>query len=222
MKTFVYSLVVAAVVGGAGAADLFVATPPPAGPFASPTADANVELKWDSGRIRYRVCYYTGYNTWVANDFDISQFRDYRHVVRVKVYSEAEWPNNRWDGFRLALYSFPGSVPGSVVWGPVFRRPSRPPVGWSWCNYAVTWTLPAGMDRFAAAFQQYYSYPNCDPHAVDDNATFQGHTWSYAGGRWSPYTTNTPYRNVMLRVVMSNDTTGITPTSFGRVRAMFR
>lgn len=185
-------------------------------------ADASLELKWDNGLQGYQVCFYSGSDTWVANDFDISQFPAYRYVVRMKVYSEQAWPNGQWDGFRLAIFSFNGSVPGSVIWGPAFYRPNHPPVQWSWVNYSVSWTLPPGYNRFAAAFQQYYSYPNCDPHAVDRNATFQGHSWMYYSGSWRLYNNNTPYRNVMLRVVVSNNTTGVDPMSLGRVKALYR
>lgn len=215
----IISVVMAA--AAVGAADVTLA---PAGPLAAGAAaetDAALELKWDNGFLSYRVCYLSGADTWFANDFDVSQFPEYRWVKRLKLYSQADWPNQRWDGFRIALFSFTGGVPASIIWGPKFVRGSSTPFGWTWCSFVVDMTLPAGYNRFATAAQQYYSYPNCDPHGVDNNPTFMGHSWSYTGGRWSPYTTGTPYRNVMMRVVVSNNTSAVAPTSLGRLKALY-
>lgn len=208
-------------VASTGASDILAAPDDWPATGTAPERDAALELKWDNGSLSYRVCYLSGSDTWFANDFDVSQFPEYRWVTRLKLYSQAEWPNNRWDGFRIALFSYTGSVPGSIIWGPKFVRGSSIPFGWRWCSFVVEYTLPAGHNRFAAAAQQYYSYPNCDPHGVDSNPTFLGHSWSYAGGRWSPYATGTPYRNIMMRVVVSNNTSAVAPTSFGLLKALY-
>ncbi len=180
--------------------------------------DDTIELKWDSGAGRWWLVWYTGRGTWVGNDFDISTISTYRAVEKIKLQSYSNWPNMGWDGFRLGIYYFTGSVPGSLLWGPKFVIPTGTS---GWKEFKVGWTLPSGVDKFVAAQEQYYNHPNCEPYMVDNNLTFAGHSWQYYAGRWSLHQGYQNYRNVMLRVIVDNSTLAVTPQSLGRVKALY-
>jgi hypothetical protein len=220
MKNFaLVAGLVALIAAGAWAADMVVEKAPPATTIGeSPNYDATVELKWDSGATSWLIVWYTGAGAWVANDFDISTVKTYPHIQNIKMYCYMAWPNGRWDGFRLGVYSFPGGVPGSLIWGPEFVMPTA--TGWN--NFSVDWTLPSGLKKFLPAMEQFYNYPNCDPHVVDNVPGNSGHSWLYYGGNWGPLTNGTGYYNLMLRVIMDNEhNPGVTPTSVGRVKALY-
>jgi hypothetical protein len=189
----------------------------PAAPEGAATDDA-VELKWDSGSGRWWLAWYTGKGSWVGNDFDISTISTYRAVEKIKLQSRSNWPNMGWDGFRLGIYDFTGSVPGSLLWGPKFVIPTGT-AGWK--EFSVGWTLPAEVNKFVAAQEQFYNYPNCEPYMVDNNPTFMGHSWQYYGGAWRLHVGYQNYRNVMLRVIVDNSTLGVAPSSLGRVKALY-
>ena len=214
-------IIAAALAAAAFAAD-YVVERPPAGPTQPlvPEEDGVVELKWDTGTRSYHICYYTGAGAWLVNDFDLSQIPEYTRVTRLLVYTSPTWPNATWDGFRIGIYSFTGSVPGSLLWGPKFVKPGLTGAGWA--NLSVAWTLPAAQLRFAAGLEQYYNYPQCDAHTVDNNRTFRQHSWLYYAGSWSPYTNSTGYRNLMIRVRVSDVYSGVVPSSIGRVKALYR
>lgn len=215
-----FALAAACALGAAAwGADIVVERAPYAEPTAaSPTYDGTLELSWDNGTRRWSIAWITGAGVWVGNDFDISTISEYRTVESMRVYSGPAWPNGRWDGFRLGIYSFT-SVPGSLLWGPKSVIGTTSSYGWN--NFTVNWTLPASNTAFAAAIEQYYNYPNVDPHAVDSNSTFLRHSWFYFGGSWRPYTNSVGYYNLMLRVIVNNDTVAVSPTSVGRVKALF-
>ncbi|MEE9455558.1 MAG: hypothetical protein V3W11_00215 [bacterium] len=210
-------------VAGAWSADVIVDGGPAA--FSVPEAagsDGAFELKWDNGTRRWNIAWYTGAGSWVGNDFDISTLGASWWIETIKVMSGASWPNGRWDGFRLGVFTFSGGLPGSRLHGPRFVRGSGP--GYRWCGFNFgmwEWALGAHK-RFVVAVEQYYNYPDCDPFFVDDNPTFMGHSWQYYGGRWRLFSQVQflPYRNVMLRVII-NDTIAVTPTSLGRVKALY-
>jgi hypothetical protein len=209
-----------ALAAGAWAADYEVArptAPPPT--MEDPAFDAPVELKWDNGTQGWLIAFYTGANTWFGNDFDISTLSTYRAVESMKVLSSTRWPNSRWDGFRLGIWSFSGGVPGSLIWGPKFVVGSGS--GDTWTTFRVGWTVPSANNKFCAAVEQYYNYPNCDPHAVDSNSTFIRHSWLYYGGRWQPYSNSTGNYNLMIRVIVDNSTLPVVPASVGRVKALY-
>lgn len=202
-------------IAAAWGADLVVervpAAPEPTGP------DATKELKWDSGAGSWYLTWYTGEDSWVGNDFDISTISTYRAINVIRAYSNGLWPNGRWDGFRVGIYDFSGSVPGSLLWGPVLRVPSGPS---GWKDYPVGWVLPASYNKFVAAIEQYFDRPNCDPYTVDNNLIFLRHSWQYYEGRWGAHEGYQGYRNLMLRVVV-DETVAITPGSLGRVKALY-
>jgi hypothetical protein len=212
---------------GAWSADIIVDGAPlhfegaaPAGPAQPPLPDedAVVELRWDTGTRSYFVCEAYGTGKWFANDFDLRQIPDYSRVTRLLVYSSPSWPNAAWDGFRLGIFAFNGSVPGSLLWGPKFVKAGLTSAGWA--NFSVAWTLPPAQLRLAAGLEQYYDYPACDPHAVDNNRTFLQHSWFYHGG-WGGYRNSTGYYNLMIRVRVSNAYVGLMPSSIGRVKALY-
>jgi hypothetical protein len=208
-----------ALCAAAWGADVVVERAPHAGPPpASPTHDGTLELKWDSGSAAWMIAFYTGAGTWFGNDFDISTISGYRTVDSMRIYSGPAWPNGRWDGWRLGIYSFT-SVPGSLLWGPKYVIGTSSSFGWN--NFGVNWVLPAGNNAFVAALEQLYSYPNMDPHVVDNNRTFLRHSWMYYGGSWSPYTNATGYYNLMVRVIVNDIGSRVAPTSLGRVKSLF-
>jgi hypothetical protein len=202
---------------GAWAADYAVEGGSYVSSAGTPGYDGTRELKWDSGYGRWVLDWYTGAGSWVGNDFDISTIPAYRAVEKIKLQSYANWPNVGWDGFRLGIYDFTGSVPRSLLWGPKFVVATGTPI---WHEFSVGWNLPSGVTSFVAAMEQYYDHPNCDPYLVDNNYSFTGHSWQYYGGVWRLHVGYQGYRNVMLRVVVE-EAVALTPTSLGRVKALY-
>ena len=189
------------------------------------------ELRWDNGTRSWLVCWYTGKDSWAGNDFEARFDGDtkYVRVISVRVYTSNRWPNERWDGFRVAIYNFAGEPepqPGQKLWPQTgtgsFFKPSGPN-GEYWVDVPVDWTT--SNVSFVAAIEQVYDQPRCDPFAVDSNATFLRHSWSYYRGSWQRLeTTSDPYFNMMLRVVVEDagEFPAVAPTSFGRVKALYR
>jgi len=209
-----------AVLAAAWGADYVVERATSAPTAAGPAADDTMELKWDSGIVRWWLCWYTGRDTWVGNDFDISTISGYRAVEAIKLQSRSDWHNVGWDGFRLGIFDFSGGVPGSLLWGPKFVVPTG---ATGWKEFSVNWTLPSGTRKFLAGQEQYYNYPNCEPFAIDNNPTRMGHCWQCLSGSWAPFYSEStaPYCNVMIRVIVNDETVGLTPTSVGRVKALY-
>jgi hypothetical protein len=209
----------------AGAAD-HVVERAPAGPAAAAPRgrDGTLELQWDSGKPSWLITWRSGAGVWVGNDFDVSTVKTYPYIQKVRFYSTPTWPNGSWDGFYLAVYSFAGGVPGSMMWpaGGRGKYVRGTTTGYEWQNFNVGWTLPSGVRKFVAAVEQFYDYPNCDPHLVDDNATFRKHSWTYYQGNWHPLSNKTGYYNLMLRVIVDDDhNPGVAPATVGRVKALY-
>jgi hypothetical protein len=206
---------------GAGAAD--------SGPGSYPGETR--ELRWDNGTRQYLVCWYTGEDTWAGNDFSARFDNDtkYVRIVSVRVYTSNKWPNERWDGFRVGIFKFEGDpepVPGDRLWPQTgngyFFKPTGPR-GEYWVEIPVDWTTT--HTSFVAAMEQVYDQPRCDPFAVDTNPTFLRHSWSYYDSLWQRLETiSDPYFNLMLRVVVEDGGSfpSVAPTSFGRVKALYR
>ena len=191
---------------------------------ASPGRDTTRELRWDSGTASWLVAWYSGAGSWVGNDFDISTIKTYPFVRTVRVYSYPAWPNRSWDGCRIGIYSFARGVPGAMIWPTSgqgkFVKGNMP--GYGWNDFAVNWALPRGVRTFLPAVEQFYNYPNCDAHAVDNNRSFLRHSWAYHQGVWQPNSNEFGYYNVMLRVVMDDEhNPGVAPTSIGRIKAFY-
>ncbi|MGD8718620.1 MAG: hypothetical protein PVH29_07335 [Candidatus Zixiibacteriota bacterium] len=220
MKTLLTVLAAGVICAGAWAADYVVEPAPSAGPAAEdPTYDASIELKWDNGSSSYNIAWYTGSGTWIGNAFDISTLSSYRGLTTMRVHTGPAWPNGSWDGFRIGVFNFAGGVPGSLIWGPRFVTGSTTNYGWN--DFSVGWTVPVSDDNFVAAVEQYYNYPNCDAHGVDNNSTPVAPSWMYYSGTWSPYTNSTGYYNLMIRVILDTETLNVEPLSFGRAKAIY-
>ncbi len=190
----------------------------------TPSDQASTELAWDNGTRRWSIAWYTGADSWVGNEFDVSSMRTGNvRLLKFKFYTRDTWPNQQWDGFRIAVYNFQGGVPGSMMWptsgDPKFFKPSGLS-GHVWVETGINWTSPS--DKFMPCEEQFYNYPNCDPFSVDTNETFLGHSWKYYDG-WAPLSTSgDPYRNLMLRVwVEMGPFPSVEPTSIGRVKALY-
>lgn len=190
--------------------------------------DATTELKWDNGQRRWSVVWFSGNeSSWVGNDFDVATLKWARAVIlKFRFYTRGAWPNNRWDGVRLGFYGFGGGVPGSMLWptggGGYFFMPKGQIQGHIWVECDINWTCPS--TKFVAAEQQFYAYPYCDPFSLDNNTSFVGHSWLYSEGTWEPfpeYLNLTPYRNVMIRVLVDEAASVVAPTSLGRVKALY-
>ena len=215
-------------VGGAWSADVIVDGGPAA--FAVSEAagsDGTHELKWDTGTRRWSIAWYTGRDTWVGNDFDVSTLKWTRAAIsKFKFYTRGAWPNGRWDGVRLGFYSFAGGVPGSMLWptsgGGYFFKPSAGIQAHIWVECDINWTCPSV--KFLAAEEQFYNYPNCDVFELDNSTVFKRHSWQYYQGSWAPFEQPppiAPYRNIMIRVVVDDETVNVSPTSLGRVKALY-
>ena len=222
LTTFV-ALGLAILTAAAQAADVVVERAEVRPPVAEvPGYDDTSELKWDSGAGRWMLYWYTGADAWVGNDFDVSTIKTYGGIKTYRTQSRL-WPNQGWDGFRIAIFSFAGGVPGSIMWPtsgtPKFVMPSGPEAGWK--DFDVTWVLP-GTKRFMAAQEQFYNYPNCDPYLIDNNLTFRGHSWQYYEGTWKALEGFAGYRNLMIRVFVDNEQNeAVSPSSIGRVKALY-
>ncbi len=222
------------VAGAAWAADVAVDGGSSSGgpALATPTANdqASLELMWDNGTRRWSIAWYTGSDSWVGNDFDVSTVKtSYAKILKYKYYTRAGWPNEIWDGMRFAFYAFRGGVPGSMLWptggSPYFFKPSAVAGQHIWVEFSIDWICPS--QKFVAAQEQFYNYPLCDPFSLDTNTTFRGHSWSYYQGQWAPYESGNPavgpYRNVMVRVWIEpgQEFPGVEPSSIGRVKALY-
>ena len=226
MKKFalVTGLVVG-VVAGVWAADVVV-DPAATNPAISeaPGFDNTMELKWDNGAGRWWLVWFTGSDTWVGNDFDVSTIKTYGGLKTFRIQLRSDWPNVGWDGGRMAIFSFGGGVPGSIIW-PTSGTPKfiLPTGTTGWKDFDVTWVLP-GAKKFMAAWEQFYNYPNADPFLIDGNPTFMGHSWQYLQGSWAPFEQENvlPYRNVMVRMIVDNEQNpAVAPSSIGRVKALY-
>ena len=212
-------------VGGAWGADVVVDGGPTAFVVSEAAGrDATLELKWDSGIRRWSMSWMEGGDSWFGNDFDLSTISAYRGISKYKYYTRGAWPNGRWDGVRIAIYRFAGGVPGSMLWptsgGGYFFKPSAGIQAHIWVECDINWVCPT--TAFVAAQDQIYNYPYNDPFALDTNTRFVGHSWMNTTGRWEPFYSSdvAPYRNLMIRVIV-NDLTSVTPTSVGRVKALY-
>jgi hypothetical protein len=203
-----------------------------AGPgFAEPASydQSTLELSWDTGTRRWSFAQYTGAGYWCGNDFKVSTLKtSYVKIMKYKYYTRGSWPNMGWEGMRFAFYNFGGGVPGSMLWPTsgigYFFKPNAGTEGHIWVEFDVDWICPS--QGFVAAQEQFYNYPNCDPHSLDNNTSFLGHSWEYIGGSWTPFTDYsnlTPYRNLMIRVWVETgqEFPGVTPSSIGRVKALY-
>lgn len=185
-----------------------------------------VELGYDNGSHYLHLAWYTGAGSWVANDFDLSTLKTKHDVVReIKFFTSRYWPDNQFDGFRIALFAMSGGVPASMVWpaGGVGNY-VKPAGGEGFKTFWVGHFLTS--PRFAAAVEQYYDYPHCDPYFTDTNETFLGRSWQKEEGTpWKKLVglTNYPNRNLMLRVTIQTDyaEVGVSPASLGRVKAVY-
>ncbi|NIT37184.1 MAG: hypothetical protein GTN49_11935 [candidate division Zixibacteria bacterium] len=235
MKILVSTLAAALVVcAGARAADVIVdGGPGPAAPAlaaAMPFYQATMELAWDNGQRRWSVVWYTGAQSWVGNDFNVSTLKTkYTKILKYKYYTRGAWPNGRWDGMRFAFYNFVGGVPASMLWptsgNPYFFKPSAGIEGHIWVEFDVNWNCPT--PAFVAAQEQFYNNPNCDPFSVDLNPTNLKHSWQYYNARWAllelDFPGAGPYRNLMVRVWVEPgiEFPGVAPSSIGRVKALY-
>ncbi len=224
MKRFVRWAAFAGLAAAAWGADVAVERAPPGvGVHLWPACDGELELKWDSGTMKYYLCYYRPYDQCLGNDFDVATISSYDRIKAIRVLTTPEWPNVAWDGCRFGIYLFNGT-PGKLLWptsgNPYFFKFTGP-AGWK--DVPVDWVLPQGVTRFLAGMEQYYDYPNADPCAIDDNPTFRGHSWRRFEGEWRPFELAgiAPYRNLMIRVVVSDAKPAVAPTSMGRVKALY-
>jgi len=195
----------------------------------NPSTDATMELAWDNGTRRWSIIWYTGAGSWVGNAFNTGTLTGktlHVKILKFRLYSRADWPNSTWDGFRIGFYNMSGGVPGSMLWptsgSGYFFRPQPGTTSHVWVECDINWTSPS--NSFVACEEQFYNNPTADPFAVDSNPTNLNKSWQYYGGTWSALTTSTdPYFNLMLRIQVETGQSfpGITPTSMGRVKALY-
>lgn len=183
------------------------------------------ELGYDTGARALQLAWYTGAGRWVGNEFDISTLKTKHNIVReIKFYTSPYWPNNQFDGFRLAVFDFSAGKPGARLWPETEGRFVKPggteEFKTFWVNYYITKT------KFVAAVEQFYDYPDCDPYFCDTNPTFLNHAWQKDGPaswRYLVGHSSYPYRNLMLRVIFRTGYSeiGVAPSSLGRVKALY-
>jgi hypothetical protein len=174
------------------------------------SGDGSVWLYWDNGTASSTN---VTLSVWVGHPFDVSTLENYTYVSRFRMYMRA-WPNRRWDGGRIGIYNLGGGVPGSLLWGPEFVVPSRE----GWNDFGVGYYLGT-VRRFLPAWESFYNYPNGDTLCFDTGPARTG-TWRYYSGSWAPF--QGPNANLMLRVRVDDEhNPGVTPTSVGRVKALY-
>jgi hypothetical protein len=225
MRLVVIALAVAA---AAFAADVNIHAAGGGGSHFAPSSNApgTTELSWDNGTWKYLVWWTTGEGSWVGNDFDLSTVNGTR-LEKVRLLSSAQWPNDSWEGFNLALYDLRTGTPGSMMWPASGEGSYYKPAGvtgTAWVEVPVGWVTTA--PKFVAAVEQFYNHPNCDPFAVDTNPTFLKHSWMYCAGipwRYMTEVASDPYFNLMLRLTVSDGVgRGVAvPTSWGRIKAAY-
>ena len=218
MKKFAV-LMVALVAAWAWAADTVI-SPAYHGPYVPDNgSDATLELAWDTGTITNAVAWYTGAGAWAGVDFNISTISTYKYVDSGKIYYYPNWPNGTFEGNRIAVWGFSGGVPGSMLNSPSYVRGTA--FGWN--------TLPAGgfylntATAFVMAFEQYYNYPACDPVVNMSTTGTASHSWYYYSGAWAGIA-GLGYGSyaLMTRAIVNTAGSAVAPTSFGRVKAMYR
>jgi hypothetical protein len=190
------------------------------------------ELMWDSGRRSYSLCWYEGRDNWLAVDFDASEISTTPVITKIRVYTRDDWPNEGYDGFKVAIFPFEDDEPGPVespIWPengePHLFEPTGLPHGDVWADIQVGWTSPSYL--FVVAINQYYDEPNCDPLALDDEVMPSEHNWMCINKSWEPFdpsSLNIEYENIMIRVEVQGSGTehSITPASLGRIKTLYR
>jgi hypothetical protein len=140
------------------------------------------------------------------------------YVKDLRIYCDRTWPNEQWDGFRIAIFGYDGEVPGEIIW-PVNGDPQwvKPDLVYAagWCDFSVEW-YPIS-DVFIAAREQFYDVPDCDAAAFDAASWQVEHTWFRGPDDW----VKTNDATLMLRVLaeLRGD---VEPASLGRVKALYR
>ncbi len=187
------------------------------------------ELTWDNGTRMWSIAWFTGSNAWEGNDFSVTTLKTvYTKILKYKTYSRNDWPNQTWDGFRIAFYNFGGGVPGSRIWptsgAGYFFKPSGLN-GHVWVECDINWTTT--KTSFVAAQEQIYEITGCDPFSVDNNTVFRDHSWIYFNGVWmkanASNLSTAPYYNLMIRVWVETGVQmpAVEPSSIGRVKALY-
>ncbi|HUU57299.1 MAG TPA: hypothetical protein VMW93_08150, partial [bacterium] len=155
--------------------------------------DGSVWLSWDNGTPSSTNVTLSG---WVAHNFDVSTLENYNYVRKFRMYMRA-WPNRRWDGGRVGIYSFQGGVPGSLLWGPTFVMPTQE----GWNDFEADCFL-GNRPKFLAGWDQFYNYPDGDTLCFDTGPARTA-KWIYSGGTWGPLAS--PNANMMLRVQVDDE-----------------
>lgn len=184
---------------------------------------ATSELSIDNGTWKYLVAWNTGRDVWVGNQFLAGPKPSYR-VHALRFFSSTVWPNEVWEGFRVAIFGYDGYTPTAMLWptggtGSFFKPTGL--TGHVWVEVPVDYL---GPNRFVAAVEQYYDGAACDPFAVDSNRTYLNKSWQkYGAEAWKALRPATdPYYNLMLRVVVEEETApGVAPATLGRVKALY-
>jgi hypothetical protein len=191
--------------------------------FAAASFAAEHVLQWDNGVFRIGVNYEYGEGTWAGLDFDTSTLKTTKWRLK-KVRANLGWAGNeRWDGMRLAIFDMAGGKPGKIIWPkngtPKFVIPyGTPSPICTWCKFPVSYDLP--RPKFVVALEQYYDHPKCDLYGVGYGRGFAGrHTWlKYTIWDWEI----TGIGTWMFRAVVEGPTNiGVSPTSLGRVKALY-
>ncbi|UCH77869.1 MAG: hypothetical protein JSU81_09100 [Candidatus Coatesbacteria bacterium] len=191
--------------------------------FAVPALGAEHELQWDNGVFRIAVHYQYGEGTWAGLDFDTSTLKTSNWRLK-RVRANLGWTGNeRWDGMRLAIFDMAGGKPGKIIWPktgtPKLVMPyGTPRLICTWCEFGVGYDLPA--PKFVVALEQYLDHPNCDSYGLGYGRGFaEKHTWlKYRNTKWEL----TGMGVWMLRAVVAGPTNiGVSPTSLGRVKALY-
>jgi hypothetical protein len=181
------------------------------------------ELKYDNGQ-NWGGLYVAnqGPDEWMAYDFSPAGVSA-NEVLTIRA-AAAQGPNLKWDGFRVALFTF-DNVPGTMLWPtsgtPYYVLPSSSS-SWTWVDIPVNYYLPSGVTNFAVAQEQYYYYPNNDPYCLDTSPRNTLHWWEKTPGQPWEHMFWTFTGTLMLRAVVEGTLTGVQPLSFGRVKALFR
>ncbi len=135
-----------------------------------------------------------------------------------RIYCYRGWPNQQWDGFRIAIFDYKAGVPGEIIW-PANGEPQwvRPEIGYlaGWYDFSVEW-IPSSY-TFVAAWEQFYDLPDCDAASFDTGAWQSEHSWYKYDDDWA----KVDGTNLMLRV--RADIVGdVAPASLGRIKALYQ
>ena len=152
------------------------------------------ELGYDDGTAENAWAYYVGGNGWAVR---MTPQAGAALIAKVKfMFWTTDWPSPGGTAFKWAIWdsSGPNGAPGKMVAGPFDAQGKRDGT-WTEIDCRDLGIVVTG--DFYVLYIQGADYPNCLGLATDEDSPFNGRSWEYYGGAWTPVTPD--YGNFMIR-----------------------